>query len=298
MIAANVAAAETLERTRQPCMYRVHDRPDPVKVDAVRDFLARLGLSLPKGQVLQARQFDRLLKRAAETPNSELVNQLVLRSQAQAAYGPENIGHFGLALRRYSHFTSPIRRYADLLVHRALIAGLGLGTGGLDRDSGARFAEIGEHISVTERRGVAAERDAMDRYTTAFLADRVGAVFRGRITGVTRFGLFVTLEESGADGLIPIRTLPPPDYYVHDEARHSLVGRQTGEIYTLGDLVEVRLAEADVVTGGLVLELIDVLAHAPRPRKTASARRPPKAAARAGRKRASRRKAPPRRGRK
>ncbi len=184
-----------------------------------------------------------------------MVNELVLRAQSQAAYAPNNIGHFGLALTRYAHFTSPIRRYSDLLVHRALIAGLGLGRDGLPREAGAGFAEAGQHISATERRAQAAEREAVDRFTAAFLQDQLGKVASGRIAGVTRFGLFVTLDESGADGLVPISTLPE-DFYDHDETGHRLVGRRWGRSYRLGETVFARLTEADPITGGLVLNLV------------------------------------------
>ncbi|MBV8166599.1 MAG: RNB domain-containing ribonuclease [Alphaproteobacteria bacterium] len=196
-----------------------------------------------------------VLKRVADTPHQTVVNEVVLRSQAQAQYSPDNIGHFGLALRRYAHFTSPIRRYADLLVHRALIKGLGLGPDGLPEGmTSAVFAQIGTEISGTERRAAQAEREVVDRYTAAHLAAHVGASFAGRISGVTRFGLFVKLAETGADGLVPIRSLPA-DYYHHDERNHRLVGKRTRRTFTLGDPVEVRLAEADVVTGGLILAL-------------------------------------------
>ncbi len=256
MIAANVAAAETLEERRTLCMYRVHDEPAPEKIDALREFLAGLGYKLAKGQVLRPQHFTQILDKAAGTPESRLVSEVVLRSQAQALYSPENHGHFGLALRRYAHFTSPIRRYPDLLVHRGLISALGLGTDGLPQGlTEAVFARLGEHTSMTERRADAAEREAEDRFTAAYLASRVGASFAGRISGVTRFGLFVTLEETGADGLIPISTLPS-DYYIHEEQRHRLVGRTSGNTYVLGDAVEVRLGEADMVTGGLIFELL------------------------------------------
>ncbi len=235
-------------------MYRVHDAPAPEKVEALREFLASLGYKLAKGQVLRPRHFTQILDKVAGTPYSRLVSEVILRSQAQAVYSPDNLGHFGLALRRYAHFTSPIRRYADLLVHRALISALDLGPGGLPAGAEAAFARIGEHISMTERRADAAEREAKDRFVAAFLTTKVGTSFAGRISGVTRFGLFVTLDETGADGLVPIRTLPA-DYYIHEEARHRLVGRKTGRTYVLGDAVEVRLVEADMVTGGLVLEL-------------------------------------------
>jgi ribonuclease R len=255
MILANVCAAETLEAAGQPCMYRVHDAPSAEKLDALRGFLLGLQIPFAKGQVVKPRNFMQVLQRVADTPHQIVVNEVVLRSQAQAAYSPDNIGHFGLALRRYAHFTSPIRRYADLLVHRALIKGLGLGDGGLpDGMAGAAFGQIAGEISATERRAAQAEREVVDRYTAAHLAAHVGAHFAGRISGVTRFGLFVKLSETGADGLIPIRSLPS-DYYDHDERNHRLVGKRTRRTFTLGDPVEVRLAEADVVTGGLILAL-------------------------------------------
>jgi ribonuclease R len=254
MIAANVAAAEQIEALGRPCMYRVHDSPSPDKLEALRDFLSTIGLSLAKGQVLRPATLNRILERAKDMPEAQLVNEVVLRSQAQAAYSPENIGHFGLGLARYAHFTSPIRRYADLLVHRALIDGLKFGQGGLPSGSAERFAEIGGHISATERRAAAAERDALNRFTAAYLADCVGAIFAARVNGVTRFGLFVTLDETGADGLVPISSLPS-DYYVHDRARHCLIGRRGGLAFSLGDRIEVDLAEANALTGSLLFQL-------------------------------------------
>ncbi len=254
MIAANVAAAETLQRRKFPCMYRVHEHPDAAKIEALREFLATLELSLPRGGSLQSSHFNTLLDKVRGTPHEHLVNLVVLRSQAQAAYAPDNLGHFGLALTRYCHFTSPIRRYADLLVHRALIGAFGLGEGGLAKDGGADFAAIGEAISDTERRAQRAERDAKERYLTAWLAERVGAKFEARIVGVTRFGLFVALDETGAEGLIPIRTLGR-EYFTHDETHHALVGRSAR--YQLGETLRVRLSDADTITGGLVFELAD-----------------------------------------
>ena len=255
MIAANVAAAETLERTQQPCMYRVHDAPTLEKAQALRDFLSGLGYGLAKGQVLKPIQFTQILRQAIGKPEEEVIHQVVLRSQALAVYAPDNIGHFGLALRRYAHFTSPIRRYADLLVHRGLIAGLKLGEGGSPQDRPEDFVKLGEEISTAERRAVSAERDAADRYVASFLSARVGESFAGRIAGVTRFGLFVNLKETGADGLVPISTLPR-DYYDHDERNHRLVGRSSGREFRLGEAVEVRLREANPATGGLVFELL------------------------------------------
>jgi ribonuclease R len=270
MILANVAAAETLERLRQPCMYRVHDAPDPAKLAALREFLRGIGipgLTLAKGQVVRPHHFNAVLRRAADTPYAPLINQLVLRSQAQAVYSPQNLGHFGLALRRYAHFTSPIRRYSDVLVHRALIAGLRLGEGGLPPIEPDQFAETAAHISDTERRAAAAERDALARYSALYLVDRVGGEFEGRVNGVTRAGLFVTLSETGADGLVPMRSLGD-DFYVHDEARHRLVGRRRGKSFTIGDPVRVRLAEANAVTGSLLFAMVQEAPDADTRRET------------------------------
>lgn len=256
MILANVAAASALEERKAPCVYRVHDSPSPEKIDSVREFIDGLGLSLPKGQVTRPAQINDLLHKARILPYSHLVSQVILRAQAQALYHPENIGHFGLALGRYAHFTSPIRRYADLLVHRSLIRAYGLGPGGLDDGEAAQLFDKSDHISQTERLSMQAERSAVDRFTAAYLASQVGAEFTGRISGVSRFGLFVALADSGADGLIPIRTLPN-DFYVHDEHQHALIGRHSGRIYRMGAMLTVRLKEADGLTGSTILELTD-----------------------------------------
>ncbi|MFZ2872017.1 ribonuclease R [Zavarzinia sp.] len=270
MILANVAAAEELETRRQPCMYRVHDQPTATKLDALREFLRTIDIKLAKGQVLKPRQFNGILARTSEGPHARAVAEIVLRSQAQAVYTPENIGHFGLALRRYAHFTSPIRRYADILVHRALIRGCKLGDGGLSDDEVPLFEETAEHISTTERRAMAAERESTDRYLAAYMADRVGAVFTARVSGVTRFGLFVTLDETGANGLVPISSLGN-DFFRHDEAAHALIGRNPANRFTLGDQVKVTLREATPITGGLVFSIArpgdgeDGAEDAPRP---------------------------------
>ncbi len=253
MIAANVAAAEAIGKLRLACMYRVHDEPPPEKLENLRQFLDTLGIRLARGQVMKAAVFNAILARAKDKPYAHMVNEVVLRSQSQAEYSPDNIGHFGLALRNYAHFTSPIRRYADLLVHRALIRGLGLGPGGLEKDH-RDFTEAGKHISATERRAVSAERSARDRFTAAYLAKRIGTTFAARISGVTRFGLFVTLDDIGGDGLVPMRSMAD-DYYTHDEKRHLLKGRRNGREFRLGDAVAVTLTEANPITGGMVMEL-------------------------------------------
>lgn len=255
MIQANVAAAETLEAKKSPLVYRVHDTPSLAKLEALREFLASIELTLPKGGNLRPSHFNRILARGEESEHEQLLSEVVLRTQAQAAYSPENIGHFGLNLRRYAHFTSPIRRYADLLVHRALIRALKLGKDGLADDIANELPEIAARISAAERRAMAAERDTIDRLVAHWLADRVGATFAGRIAGVTRAGLFVKLDETGADGFVPMGSLGS-DYFVYDEARHAVIGRDSGEMHRLGDAVEVRLIEAAPLAGALRFELL------------------------------------------
>jgi ribonuclease R len=269
MIQANVSAAESLEAKRSPLIYRIHDAPSPEKLQALSDFLHTLEISWTRGEAARTDRFNRLLELTRETPHAEIVNEVVLRTQMQAVYSAENIGHFGLNLDRYAHFTSPIRRYADLIVHRALIRALGLGDDGLtDRDL-AQIKDTAERITFAERRAMAAERDAMDRYIAAFLADHVGAEFAGKVTGVTRFGLFVRLLETGADGLVPVSTLGG-EYFIHDDRAHALVGERSGARWPLGMAVQVRLTEATPVTGGLLFEMLSDPAppdpSAPRPR--------------------------------
>jgi ribonuclease R len=244
-------------------MYRVHEAPTREKLEQLREFLATLGLRLSKGQVIRPELFNRILGQVKGSEHERLVNEVILRTQSQAVYSPDNLGHFGLQLGRYAHFTSPIRRYADLLVHRALIAGLQLGAGGLTPEEGARFAETATHISNTERRSMQAERDAVDRYLAAYLADHVGAVFHATISGVTRFGLFVELAETGANGLIPIRNIGP-EFYRLDEAARALIGDRSGVVYRLGQGVQVKLAEADQLTGSLRFDLYEELEEMPR----------------------------------
>ncbi len=269
MIQANVAAAETLEQRRTPLIYRVHDTPSLEKIKNLTDFLATLDIRWSMGEVPRTDRFNRLLGQVRGGPHAEIVNEVVLRTQMQAIYDTENIGHFGLNLNRYAHFTSPIRRYADVTVHRGLIRALGLGDDGLTDQEIARLTETAEHVTLAERRGMAAERDATDRYVAAFMDGREGADFAGRITGVTRFGLFVRLAETGADGLVPVSSLGD-EYFIHDDRTHALVGERTGRRWRLGAAVEVRLREATPVTGGLLLEMLSepepADPKAPRPR--------------------------------
>lgn len=255
MILANVAAAETCEQKRTPLLYRVHDAPALEKVVALREFLATLNIKLPQASHLRPSDFNNVLRRVAGTDNERLVHEVVLRSQAQAEYAATNYGHYGLQLRRYAHFTSPIRRYADLIVHRALIRTLGLGEGGLPDMTPEALAEIGARVSAAERRAMAAERETIDRLIAHFLADRVGATFFGRISGVTRAGLFVKLDDTGADGFIPARSLGT-DYFRYEEDRHAMIGEHTGETHRLGDSVEVKLVEAIPAAGALRFELL------------------------------------------
>ena len=256
MVLANVAAAEELERLKRACMYRIHAQPSDEKLENLRAFLGTLEISLPHGLNVTPADLDAVLKRVAGTEQAPLVNEVMLRSQSQAAYSPDNIGHFGLSLPRYAHFTSPIRRYADLLVHRSLIAGLNLGLGALTEEETAALPDTADHITGTERRAALAEREAIDRYLSAYMADKVGATFPARISGVTRFGLFVTLYGNGASGLIPLSSLPD-DYWMHDETTQSLTGRRTHRSFRLADEVSVRLAEATPITGGLIFALDD-----------------------------------------
>jgi ribonuclease R len=256
MILANVAAAEALERVSVPLIYRVHDEPDPTRVNALREFLKTVDISLPKGNELRAAQFNHILARVKGRDVEALVNEVVLRTQAQAEYAAENYGHYGLNLRRYAHFTSPIRRYADLVVHRGLIRAGKLGDGGLaDTVDMQTLGEVAATISVAERRAMKAERETFDRLLAHFLADRVGATFEGHISGVTRVGLFVKLDDTGADGFIPARTIGT-EYFQYREDRHALVGNASGESYRLGDRVTVKLVEAVPLAGALRFELI------------------------------------------
>ena len=256
MILANVAAAETLEKAGSLLIYRCHDEPSLEKMRALGEVLASIGIKLPKDGVVRPVLFNRILAMIKGSENELLMNEVVLRTQAQAEYVAENYGHFGLNLRRYAHFTSPIRRYADLVVHRALVTALKLGDDGLPKSTTlAELREVSTRISAAERRAMAAERETTDRLIAHFLAGQIGASFDGRIGGLNRAGLFVKLDGTGADGFIPASTLGA-DYYRHDEAAHALVGERTGETFRLGDRVHVKLVEAAPVAGALRFELL------------------------------------------
>ncbi len=286
MILANVAAAEELVARRRPLLFRVHEDPAPEKLDALRDVARASGFRLAKGQVLKTQHLNSLLGQAKDTEFAELINLTTLRSMTQAYYSGQNFGHFGLALKSYAHFTSPIRRYGDLVVHRALTLAHGWGDDGLSPDDIDQLDQTAAHISATERRSMAAERDTTDRYLASYLTDRVGSEFAGRASGIARFGVFVKLDDTGADGLIPVRTLGR-EYFNFDAAAQALIGADTGLTIGLGQRVIVRLSEAVPVTGGLLLELLaiddKVLPKTrtkgrgkPVARKAAAARREPK----------------------
>ena len=255
MIAANVAAAKALEKKKAPVMYRVHEAPSRVKLTTLKDYLGTFDIEFALGQVIRPGTFNRIIERVGDEHEArpEIMEQL-LRTQMQARYSPETLGHFGLALGSYAHFTSPIRRYADLLVHRALVTSYKLGDGGLPAEDATKFEEIGEQISMLERRAMEAERETVDRYVAAFLADKVGQILRCRITGVQPFGFFATVEDLGGDGLVPAAILGN-EYFRYDEASQSLIGEQTGETYAMGQKIELKLAEANPASGALRFEL-------------------------------------------
>ena len=257
MVLANVAAAEELQKLKQPLLFRVHEEPNPDKLEALREVAETSGFTLAKGQVLKTQHLNSLLRQAEGTEFDELLNISTLRSMTQAYYNAQNFGHFGLALMNYAHFTSPIRRYADLMVHRALIKAHGWGDDGLSAFDIENLDETAKAISDSERRSMAAERDTVDRYLAAYLSERVGATFTGRIAGVQKFGLFVKLDETGADGLVPVRTIGR-EFFHFDAESQTLMGVDSGILIGLGQRVVVRLAEATPVTGGLTLELLEL----------------------------------------
>jgi ribonuclease R len=255
MIQANVAAAETLEAKRKPLVYRVHDAPSMAKQEALREFLQTVGLSLSRGAQMRPASFNGILSQVQGSEHESLVNEVVLRTQSQAVYSPDNLGHFGLNLTKYAHFTSPIRRYADLIVHRALISALGLGKDGISNEQEARLEEIAALISTSERRAMAAERDTVDRLIAEHLSSRLEESFQARISGVTKSGLFVQLPQFGADGFIPISTLGS-DYYIFDESARALFGEKSKRGYQLADTVDVKLVEVLPLAGAMRFEML------------------------------------------
>jgi len=257
MVLANVAAAETLVARRSALLFRVHEEPAPEKLESLRDVAEAAGLVLAKGQVLKTAHLNALLHAAQGTDHAEIINMSTLRAMTQAYYAPQNFGHFGLALQAYAHFTSPIRRYSDLVVHRALISVHGWGKDGLSHEEEAELEATAQHISDTERRSMMAERDTNDRYLAAFLSERLGDIFTGRISGVAKFGVFVRLDETGADGLIPVRSLGR-EFFHFDREAGTLMGSDTGLILGLGQRVTVKISEAAPVTGGIALELVSL----------------------------------------
>jgi ribonuclease R len=254
MIAANVAAARALEAKQSPVMYRVHEPPSREKLAALKDYLETFGIAFTLGQVIKPATFNRIIERVGEADSRPEIMEQLLRTQMQARYAPERLGHFGLALATYAHFTSPIRRYADLLVHRALVSAYKLGEGGLPPSDAEKFDEIGEQISRLERRAMEAERETADRYVAAYLADQIGQVVLCRITGVQPFGFFATVVEFGGDGLVPVSTIGE-EYFRYDEKAQQLVGEDTGTTYRLGQKLRLSIAEANPVSGSLRFEL-------------------------------------------
>ena len=256
MIAANVAAAKALERKKAPVMYRIHEPPSREKLTALKDYLKTFDMSFALGQVIRPATFNHILGTLGEHEAREEIMTQVLRTQTQAYYGPQNAGHFGLALGSYAHFTSPIRRYSDLIVHRSLVDAYKLGAGGLSAEDAANMERVGELISSLERRAMEAERETVDRYVAAYLSQHVGEVMDAKITGVAAFGFFATVEGVGGDGLVPARDLGR-EYFRHDEASQRLVGEETGEYFALGQKLKLRLVEANPVSGALRFELPD-----------------------------------------
>ena len=256
MIQANVAAAEELEKRNIPCMYRVHEPPSVDKIETLRLFMQSLDYKFAKGQVIKPKIFNQLIKGVKNTPLENVVGTIVLRTQMQAKYSPDNIGHFGLSLTKYGHFTSPIRRYADVLVHRALITALKLGDDGLSKTDLEFLHETAEHISNAERNSMIAERNSTERYIAHYMSTKIGETFAGKINGVARAGLFISLTETGAEGFTPVSSLIG-DYFHHDKEHQLIEGQHTGIQYQLGDTVEVRLKEANPISGNMIFELID-----------------------------------------
>ncbi len=257
MIMANVAAAECLAAKKEPCLFRIHEEPDKEKIEALRDTAQSVGLNLAKGAALRTRHLNQLLRQAEEQKEAELLSMSTLRAMTQAFYSRDNFGHFGLALQAYAHFTSPIRRYADLVVHRALIRAHKWGEGGLTHEEEELLSETASQISISERRSMSAERDTLDRYLAIYLSEKIGNEFSGRISGVVKFGVFVRLDGSGAEGLVPVRSLGR-EYFTLENKLNRLVGTETGLKLSLGQNVSVRLTEVTSESGGIIFELLNV----------------------------------------
>jgi ribonuclease R len=274
MIAANVAAARALEAKKSPVMYRVHEAPSREKLEALRDYLKTFGIEFTLGQVIKPGTFNRIIERVGEADFRPEIMEQLLRTQMQARYAPDRLGHFGLALGTYAHFTSPIRRYADLLVHRALVSAYRLGEGGLPPSDAEHFERIGEQISGLERRAMEAERETVDRYVAAYLADQRGQIVMCRITGVQPFGFFATVVDFGGDGLVPVSTIGE-EYFRYDQKAQQLIGEDTGTTYRQGQKLKLRIAEADPVSGSLRFELPEEAEGTTRPMRERRDRVPP-----------------------
>jgi ribonuclease R len=262
MIAANVAAAKALEAKKAPVMYRDHEPPSREKLVALKEYLSTFGIDLALGQVIKPDTFNRVIERIDDEHVRPQVMEAILRSQTQAYYAPRNAGHFGLALGSYAHFTSPIRRYSDLLVHRSLVDAYGLGDGGLTKTEAERMEELSERISQAERRAMEAERETVDRYVAAYLSTQVGQVLSTRITGVQPFGFFATVEDLGGDGLVPVSTLGIERFH-YDEGARTLTGQDTGDVYRIGQRIPLRLVEANPISASLRFELPEGANHLP-----------------------------------
>ena len=255
MIAANVAAARCLIAAKAMTMFRVHDTPPEEKLKEIKPLLENLKLKLPEYKALKPQHFNKILDLCKQKNFGFGMDDLILRLQCQAQYSPQNIGHFGLGLKEYVHFTSPIRRYADLLIHRALINACKLGKDKEEMPSERAFAETAEHLCSTERNAAAAERDITARYLSVYLKPLVGTQFDVKISGLTNAGIFVRIPSLGAEGLIPMRSLPN-DYYQVLDAGSCLRGVETKLKFRLGQSIEAVLSEAAPISGGLIFQYI------------------------------------------
>jgi ribonuclease R len=266
MIAANVAAAKALEAKKAQCMYRVHEATSREKLVALKDYLETFDVSFALGQVIRPATFNRIIEKIGDVDFRPQIMEQILRSQTQAYYAPVNQGHFGLSLSSYAHFTSPIRRYADLLVHRSLVGAYRLEPAveqtRLAPADAADMSAVGQSISAAERRAMEAERETVDRYVAAFMSTKVGELVETRITGVKNFGFFATVEGLGGDGLVPVSTLGA-ERFRYDEAAQALEGEESGDRYVRGMRLSLRLVEADPIGGSLRFELAEGVNHLP-----------------------------------